>query len=314
MRRILNTVVLVSCFIAVLSGLVRGQSSEPLPVLPQVDVTVLVENMAGGGPVLGEWGLSLYVDTGSKRVLIDCGPGQTLLPNARFLNVDLSKLDAIVISHNHSDHTGGLEKTLALSGPVDFFIHPSAFATTYWKAGNRVEPETMALGRDALRSCVRRLVETEKPALVCQGVMVTGQVPRRTDFEDTGLSQYAFLDAEGKNPSLILDDQAVFFRVPEGVVILLGCGHAGLVNTMRYVSELCGGLKIYAVMGGTHLINAAPGRLEKTIAALREFDVRKIMLSHCTGIGSFVEIAKAFPGRVSWPASGSRVSFGKQAE
>ena len=296
--------------VAAAPGLLCAQVPEPLAVLPQVDVTVLVENMAGGGPVLGEWGLSLFVETGSRRILFDSGGGQTLVGNAGFLNVDLGRIDAIVLSHGHDDHTGGLEKVLARCGPVDLFVHPAVFATKYWKVGSRAEPDVMPIARDALRRRVRRLSETDKPTAVCPGVMVTGQIPRRTDFEDTGVREYAFLDTEFKIPNPILDDQAMFFRVPEGVVIILGCGHSGLVNTIRYVCELSGEQKIFAVLGGTHLLNASPLRLQKTIAALRQFGVQKIMLSHCTGMDAYVEIAKAFPGQVSWPASGTRVRFG----
>lgn len=310
MRRFSCSFVLALCFVAVSLGQVRSQRSEPLAVLPRVDVTVLVENMAGGGPVLGEWGLSFLVETDNHRILFDTGGGQTLLGNARALNVDLGKIDAIVISHGHDDHTGGLEKVLAGCGPVDLFVHPAVFATKYWKAGARAEPDVMPISQDQLRRRVRNLIETTKPGPVCVGVMITGQIPRLTTFEDTGVREFAFLDAELKIPNSIIDDQAVFFRVPEGVVILLGCGHSGVVNTIQRVSELTGGQKIYAVMGGTHLPNASPLRLRKTIEALRRFSVQKIMLCHCTGIDAYAEIAKAFPGRASWPASGTRVRFG----
>jgi 7,8-dihydropterin-6-yl-methyl-4-(beta-D-ribofuranosyl)aminobenzene 5'-phosphate synthase len=309
MRRFFCSVILALCFAAVSPGQARPQRPE-LAVLPHVDVTVLVENMAGGGPVLGEWGLSFLVDTDSHRILFDSGGGHTLLGNVSALNADLGKVDAIVISHGHDDHTGGLEKALAACGPVDLFIHPAAFTTRYWKGGSRAVPDVLPLSRDQLSRRLRNLVETAKPAPVCAGVMVTGQIPRPTAFEDTGLREFAFLDAELKIPNPILDDQAVFFRVPEGVVILLGCGHAGVVNTIRHVSELTGEQKIYAVMGGTHLLNASPLRLRKTIEALRRFRVQKIMLCHCTGIDAYAEIAKAFPGRTSWPASGTRVRFG----
>ena len=110
------------------------------------------------------------------------------------------------------------------------------------------------------------------------------------------LRESAFLDKKMRTPDPILDDQALLFRVPEGVVILLGCGHSGLVNTTAYVSELTGEQRIYAVVGGTHLLSASPARMQKTGQALRKYDVQKIWLSHCTGVQAYAALASALPG------------------
>ena len=310
MKRFSGILLSILGLAAVSFGQVQSPRPAALPVLPRMDVTVLVENMAGDTSVLGEWGLSFFIETDRHRILFDTGGGRTLLENARALGVDLGKIDAIVISHGHRDHTGGLDKTLETCGPVDLFIHPAAFTTRYWKEGSRVATEVMPLSREQLSRRVRALHETAKPAVVCDGVMVTGQIPRLTEFEDTGVRAFAFLDADLKTSDPILDDQAVFFRIPEGVVVLLGCGHAGVVNTVQYVSQLTGESKIFAVMGGTHLLGASANRLQKTVEAFRRFGLRKIMLCHCTGADAFAELAKAFPGRCSWPSSGSRVRFG----
>ena len=141
-------------------------------------------------------------------------------------------------------------------------------------------------------------------------MMVTGEVPRVTDYEHTGVGGSVFLDREMKIVDPILDDQAVFFRVPEGVVIILGCAHAGVVNTIQYVGKLTGENKLYAVMGGTHLLSASADRLQKTVGVFRQFDLQKIMLCHCTGMKTFSELVTALPGRCSWPAAGSKVHFG----
>ena len=315
MPRFLFCVVLTIMVTLSASALAQLPQSEPegnhaLKVLPRVSVTVLVDNMCGPDTVLGEWGLSFLIDTDQHRILLDTGGGRIILGNARALDADLGKTEAIVISHGHHDHTGGLETVFETCGPVDLFMHPAVFDTRYWKEDSSAVAYRLPFSRQQLSQRVRRLIETKEPTLVCDGVMVTGQVPRVNDFEDTGVTGYSFLDESLKIPDLIVDDQALFFRVPEGVVILLGCGHAGLVNTMRYVCELLGEQEIYAVMGGTHLLSASPDRMQKTVEALKKYNVQKIMLSHCTGLRAYLQLDRAFPGRCSWPASGTRIQFG----
>jgi 7,8-dihydropterin-6-yl-methyl-4-(beta-D-ribofuranosyl)aminobenzene 5'-phosphate synthase len=319
-RKAMNRCVTLGGLTLVLIGSVQAQAPQPAPegklameVLPRVSVTVLVDNMSGSGPVLGEWGVALLIETGQNQVLFDTGGGRTLIGNAQALEVDLSKTDAIVISHEHADHTRGLETALNACRSVDVFAHPAGFDTRYWKDGDRAAPHHLPLTRLQPGARVRKIIETKEPTLIREGLMVTGQIPRVSDFEGTGVSDRAFLDRSLRTPDPILDDQAVFFRIPEGVVVLLGCAHAGLVNTLRYVSDLTGEQRIYAIMGGAHLIGASPERMRKTVEALRKYDVQKIMLSHCTGVKAFAELSSAFPGRCSWPASGTRIQFGRQS-
>ncbi len=168
----------------------------------------------------------------------------------------------------------------------------------------------MPLSRAQLAARAARVVETSGPTLVAEGVMVTGAIPRVNDFEDSGLRGQAFSDEALSIPDTVASDQALFFRVPEGVVVVLGCGHSGVVNTMRYVAELLAEPRIYAVIGGTHLLQASRRRLEKTAEALREHDVKRVMLAHCTGIEAYAELSRARPGRCSWPSTGTRIEFG----
>jgi 7,8-dihydropterin-6-yl-methyl-4-(beta-D-ribofuranosyl)aminobenzene 5'-phosphate synthase len=314
MKRLYAIMALALCF--TVAAYAQPPSKAPsagpisLPVLPGVDVTVLVENMAGDPSLLGEWGLSFLIETGKHRILFDAGGGRTLFENARALKVDLTKLDAIVVSHGHFDHTGGLEKALETSGPADLFIHPAAFAPRYFKGRERVLREENGISRDALRGQARGFLETSAPTLVREGVMVTGQVPRTTEFEDTGVGGFIYLDPDMKTPDLVPDDQAIFFRVPEGVVVLLGCAHAGVVNTARYVMKLTGAEKIFAVMGGTHLLSASPQRMQATIEAFHQMGIERILLGHCTGVNSYAQLAGAFPGRCAWPPTGAKIHFG----
>jgi len=307
--------VFMFCILALIVSLsAPAQSIWELKVLPRVTVSVLVDNMAGWDGELGEWGLAYLIECGRHQIILDTGGGRALPENARMMKADLTAPDAVVISHGHEDHTGGLNDLLDVRKVPNLFMHPAVFETRYVKGSTGPVPMTFPMSRGKLVSRVGKFVETTVPTQIQDGIMVTGQIPRLTDFEDTGLSQLVFLDSGLTKSDPILDDQAVFFRVPEGIVILLGCGHSGLVNTMAYVSKLTGDQTIYAVMGGTHLLGASSRRMQMTIDALRKYKVQKILLSHCTGIQAYAQFASAFPGQCSWPASGTVVVFGGEKE
>jgi 7,8-dihydropterin-6-yl-methyl-4-(beta-D-ribofuranosyl)aminobenzene 5'-phosphate synthase len=301
------------------AGLVQAQSvqraadmKQQMQTLSSATVTVLVDNMAGGDLALGEWGLAFLINTDRDQILLDTGGGKTLLGNCRALDVDLAKTQAIVISHGHGDHTDGLDSALNVCKSPNLFVHPTAFEKKYYRGPSGINFFTFPLTREQLSHRTRKLVETKEPTIICGGVMVTGQIPRVNDFEDTGLRGILFLDSSLTTEDPILDDQAIFFRVPEGIVILLGCGHSGLVNTMEYVGKLTGEQHIYAIIGGTHMLSASEPRLQKTVEALKKYDVQKIMLSHCTGIRSFAKLANALPNKCSWPACETVIKFGKR--
>jgi len=130
-------------------------------------------------------------------------------------------------------------------------------------------------------------------------------VPRRNDFETTGGA--FFRDEACRQPDELVDDQAAFLESPSGTVVILGCAHAGIVNTLRYVRELAPGRPIHTVIGGTHLAAAGPERMDRTVEALKELDVRRIWPLHCTGFAAAARLWEALPGRVSVCPVGSVV-------
>ena len=272
-------------------------------------VTVLVENTAFGRDVQGEHGLAFWIEAGSKRVLFDTGqtPG-VLLHNADCLGIDLASADAVALSHGHYDHTGGLETVLQRAGNIPLFLHPRALVQRFSRQKNGIIREIGAplpLDQPFLRANTSDLSWTTEATPIAAGLWVTGQVPRATEYEDTGGDFY--LDDACREPDPIEDDQAVFFDTPDGTVVLLGCGHAGVVNTLRHVQGLTEGRPIHAVLGGTHLVAASKERMDRTVEALRALDLALIVPAHCTGARALARIASEFQD--SWEPCHVGTSF-----
>jgi 7,8-dihydropterin-6-yl-methyl-4-(beta-D-ribofuranosyl)aminobenzene 5'-phosphate synthase len=263
-----------------------------------ITVTLLVENTARGAGILGEHGLAWWIDTGTHRMLFDTGQGMALLPNAKALGVDLARADSIVLSHGHFDHVGGLEAVLAFARSATLFLHPRAMEKKYSGADPAAGARRISVPfveTEKFRRAERRVIVASEPSEVVPGVWVTGEIPRTNDFEDTGGP--FFLDEALQQPDPLLDDQAIYFLTRAGVVVVLGCAHAGVINTLERISQLTGGAAIHTVVGGMHLENASPRRMTATLAALRRLDVQRMSPVHCTGWAATAAIQREFPER-----------------
>jgi len=278
-------------------------------VCPLVRVTTLVENTVHQRGLLGEHGLAFWIETERRNLLFDTGQGLALEHNARRLGLHLESLEAVVLSHGHNDHTGGLSAATQLAPQAIVYAHPAAFERKYVRKDDGTTrdigvPDPQNL--DALRRA-RAWIHTVKPVDVGGGIFVTGPIPRLTRFEDTGGP--FFLDSKGSAPDPLSDDQALFFASSQGAVVLLGCAHAGVINTLQYVRTLTGGSPIHAVMGGMHLKHAGPERMEQTIEALRELEIERLGPAHCTGSSAEAQLRAAFPGKCFSCPAGSTMEF-----
>lgn len=276
-----------------------------------VSVTLLVENTARGTGVLGEHGLSYWIDTGAHRVLFDTGQGNALGHNARRLGIDLSLADAVVLSHGHYDHSGGLEEALSHARQAPLFLHPDATSAKFTglnpAAGVSRRISTAFMEGEGFRSCGRKVVASREPREVVPHVWMTGEIPRANGFEDTGGSFY--LDKALRRPDPLLDDQSLYIETKAGVIAILGCAHSGVVNTLQHIRDLTGGKRLLALIGGVHLESASPERMEKTVAALRSFAPERIGLCHCTGVAATVRFWNEFPGKCFQAHAGLHLEF-----
>lgn len=259
-----------------------------------VKVTVITENSVTKRHLLAEHGLSLLIETGDYKLLFDTGQGLVIEPNLKTLQINLTQINAIALSHGHNDHTGGLKKVLALSGPKPIYGHPGIFDEKYatlTEGGYR--PNGIPFSKGELEKMGAELHLEAKPVQLSKDIILCGQVPRVTEFEQTN-PHFAVKQGEGYEVDPLLDDQALFIKTPRGTVVVAGCSHSGIINILRYAQQVTGMEKIYAVIGGTHLVAADDERLDITIKALKDMHVEKIAVSHCTGFIAQMKLKEAF--------------------
>ncbi len=259
-------------------------------------ITVLVENTAGGRGLLGEHGLAFWIEHGSRNILFDTGQGLVLSHNARKLGIDLQRTHAVVLSHGHYDHTGGLVDVLRSAWRTKVYAHPAAFSAKFARNADGTSRDVgMPLLDEKRVTEQAELVRVTEPQPVCGGVRLTGPVPRTTDFENTGGA--FFKDKACTEPDGLVDDQAAFIETSAGTVVILGCAHAGVINTLRHVQALTDNRPIHTVIGGMHLLHAGPERMDRTVAALRQLNVQRLAPCHCTGLAGVVRLWSEFPDR-----------------
>jgi 7,8-dihydropterin-6-yl-methyl-4-(beta-D-ribofuranosyl)aminobenzene 5'-phosphate synthase len=271
-----------------------------------VRITVLIDNKTSRDDLSAEHGLSLWIEYGEKRILFDTGQSDILILNAEKLGIDLAQTDAIVLSHGHYDHTGGLSTVLDIATKTKLYLHPAAIEAKFSRKTSGVKSIGMS---DSAKKAIkgRHVIWTATPAWLFPGMAVTGQVPRISNFEDVGGA--FFLDENCQKADELLDDQSLFIESANGLVVVLGCAHAGVVNTLNYVTELAGRSHIHGIIGGMHLLNANNMRISNTIDTFRRYDVQRIGPLHCTGQNAQDEIKKTFPGRYLSLEAGAQICF-----
>ena len=265
-------------------------------------ISVLVDNNAQEG-LASEHGLSLLIESGDRRVLFDTGQGGALRSNAAKMGVDLSKLDAIVLSHGHYDHTGGL-KDCAGNTPV--YCHPLVKAP-HFSIHDGISKDISMPRYARLALGLSNVHMVEKPTKICERITISGSIPRKHGWEDAGGPFY--LDSQGSKKDIIPDDMALWIETPGGLIVCLGCCHSGLINTLSYVKELHPDEHIRAVVGGLHLLHAKEARLAKTFDALRRFSPDIIIPCHCSGDSAVHALQAIFGGIVSPGRAGMVLEF-----
>jgi 7,8-dihydropterin-6-yl-methyl-4-(beta-D-ribofuranosyl)aminobenzene 5'-phosphate synthase len=269
--------------------------------------------------VIAEHGFAAVVNTTvsgkTKSLLFDFGFSEDgAARNAATLNVDMRQVEAAVLSHGHSDHTGGLEKLAAMIGKKDtpLFIHPGAFKSNrYMKFSDQFKIYFPELTRERLATAGFKVMETKDPCLLMDGdCLFLGEVPKRNDFEK-GIPLAHFVEDGVEKWDAIEDDTAIVMNLKrKGLVILTGCAHAGIINTVSHAREVTGIDQVHVVMGGFHLSGPLfEPIIDRTTTELKKLAPRHIIPCHCTGRKAIMHMEREMAEQFILNMSGTKLTF-----
>lgn len=271
-----------------------------------IKITTLTEDyIPQGEEIIGEHGLSFFIEADGKRFLFDTGQTFTVVHNARVLGIDLAKIDKIILSHGHYDHTGGLKNVLNEMNEIEIIAHPHLFDN---KVSLDKNDKKRSIGipytREELEHWGAKFTLSSEPVKITENIILSGEIPMVTNFEIID-HKLCVENGKGIEQDQLLDDQAIFIKTSQGLLVVLGCAHRGMINTIKYGMNLTGEKKLLGVMGGSHLVAADENQIKKSAKALREYQPQYIGLCHCTGMKAAQFIKNIFPNVCSYNYCGS---------
>lgn len=273
---------------------VAAQELDPSYQVRSLKVRVL-STMLTSDDGIGEWGFSAVVDVDGHRILFDTGARpDTVLNNAKELGVDLTSITDVVLSHNHADHTGGLmtlRRAYMKKNPAALskaHVGQGIFAVRR-RAANGKPLDFMLVTRRDYEATGGSFVVYEHPAEIWNGVWLTGPVPRKYP-ERNWSPGVEIQDGTSWKEDTVPEDMSMVFNTGQGLVVLSGCGHSGIINTLEYARSSIRNAPIHAAMGGFHLYQLDDEKLRWTAGKLREFGLANFLGAHCTGIEAVYRI------------------------
>jgi 7,8-dihydropterin-6-yl-methyl-4-(beta-D-ribofuranosyl)aminobenzene 5'-phosphate synthase len=274
-----------------------------------------------GKSMSAQHGLSYYIETvvGGKTsaCMFDFGlDPANVLNNIALLGLDIGKTNAFSLSHGHYDHfTGAIsiikQNQSKIAAGTPFYVGEEAFARRYTLRPGSTEPTDLGqLSREDIEALGVKVVETKTPTQIIPGAYVTGHIERVTSYEKVPASQQVKRGDKIESDTFP-GEQAVIFNVKgKGLVILSGCAHCGIVNTVKHAQKISGTEKVHAIMGGFHLIVAKPDLIQSTVADIKAMKPDHIVGTHCTGFRALVALSKEMPEAFTINTSGTKYTFG----
>ncbi|WP_196593127.1 MBL fold metallo-hydrolase [Pectinatus sottacetonis] len=240
---------------------------------------------------LGEPGVSYYIEADGKKILFDVGYSDVFMKNAAKMKIDLTRINAVVFSHGHNDHTGGVKYFISsiakkFKQEVRLIAHCGVFEDKYEKD-------------ESIGSCLKAhdlekyftLSLKKGPQYITKNLLFLGEIERINNFENSipiGVVQ----SDNGMKPDFVMDDSALVYMTDKGMIIITGCSHSGICNIITYAKKICHEKRIRAIIGGLHLLDAPKELLKHTITFIKENNVLEVYPCHCTDLAAKIALAE----------------------
>lgn len=266
-------------------------------------ITVVVDNCIlpkARKPFRAEHGLSLLLEADGGKFLFDAAQSEVAVYNLGLLGVHPKELDAIILSHGHYDHTGGLAAVLAQAGKqMPVYCHADAFAARYSVAGGSSRYAGMPHAREHLASLGADFRSLTQPYTLAPGLIISGSIPRGTGYEtgDPFLKTAGHDGCCGEEQDTVPDDMAIYRAGAKGLTVISGCAHSGIVNVIRHGMAVTGLDRLHAIIGGTHLGPVGKEQQEATLPELARLAPAVVAANHCTGFYMLARLYAAFGDR-----------------
>ena len=294
LARALVLLALCSCTVLHLVAQAPSGSKSVSPSqIHDLKITVLSTMLVGDKEGIGEWGFSALVEADGRRILVDTGARpETVLQNARELNVDLSNVHEVILTHNHSDHVGGLmtlRREMMKKNPAALSVVHVSRGIFYSRPSPAGEDNSMIAIRKEYEATGGKFVEHSDGVEIFPGAWLSGPVPRKYPEHNWSVKGKV-QTPNGLVEDTIPEDQSLVLNTPKGLVIVTGCGHAGIVNIMTYATASYVDAPVYGIVGGLHLFNASDQQVDWTADEFKQFKVSNLLGAHCTGIEAVYQL------------------------